>query len=178
MSLARYDVTVQDAQGNALSGADVYFCTQPANTSTIPPTPLATIYGGITGGTPLVQPVITNGYGQAFAYMDDSVLYTVVYTHPLFNTPLVYIDQTVGGGGGGGSVTPIQCSTLTGTITGAIPGSVFTLPSIPTSGSLILQQNLGILTQGLGYTIAGAVVTTANQLQVGEVLSANYLVVS
>lgn len=178
MSLARFDVTVQDAQGNALSGADVYFCTQPANTSTIPPSPLATIYGIITGGTPLTQPVITNGFGQAFAYMDDSVLYTVVYTHPLFLAPLVYIDQSVGGGGTGVSVTPIQASTLAGTITGSIPGTVFVLPSTPLAGSLILDQNGMTLTPNLGYTISGATITLATGLVAGEGLNANYLVVS
>lgn len=178
MALARYDVTVQDAQGQALSGAVVYFATQPANTSTLPPSPLATVYAAITGGSPLTQPVTTNGFGQAFAYMDDSVLYTVVYNHPLFNAPLVYIDQWIGGAGAGGtSVTPIQASTLAGTITGSVPGTVFTLPSTPLAGSVVLDQNGITLTPNLGYTLSGATITLAHALGAGEGLNANYLVV-
>lgn len=175
MALARFDVTVQDAQGRALSGANVYFCTQPASTTTIPPSPLATVFASSAGGTPLVHPVVTNGFGQVDAYMADTALYTVVYTHPLFNAPRVYPDQTVGGGSGGVGLTPVNASTLAGTITGSIPGSTFTLPSTPAAGSLVLDRNGIVQTPGLGYTIAGAVITTASALTTGEGLNANYL---
>lgn len=176
MSIAIYDTTVQDALGRALSGATVYFCTQPANTTVFPPSPLATIFSNTTG-TVLAQPVITNGFGLAVAYLTTGTLYTVVVNHPLFATPQVYADQQVGGGTGN-SVTPVNASTAAGTITGTIPGAVFVLPSTPSAGSLILQQNLGVLTVNLGYAISGATITLATPLAAGEVLSANYLLVS
>ena len=50
MTLARDDRYVTDAQGRALAGAQVYWCTQPASTANDPPSPLATIYGSISGG--------------------------------------------------------------------------------------------------------------------------------
>lgn len=176
MSLARYDVTVQDAQGRALSGATVYFCSQPANTTVFPPTPLATVFSDLSGDA-LAQPVITDGFGHADAYLTQGTLYTVVYTHPLFATPLVYTDQQVGGGTGN-SVTPVNASTLAGTITGSIPGSVFVLPSTPTAGSLVLDQNGITLTPNLGYTLSGTTITLATALATGEGINANYLVVS
>lgn len=175
MSLARYDITVQDAQGRALSGASVYFCTQPANTTVYPPTPLATIFRD-TSGDSLAQPVITDGFGHADAYLTVSVLYTVVVNHPLFFQPLVYPDQQAGGTGS--AVTPVQASTAAGTITGSIPGSVFTLPSTPLSGALILAQNGVTLTPNLGYTLSGAVITLSTALTSGDGLNANYLVSS
>src|ERR1700761_6437107 len=173
MSLARYDLTVQDAQGRALSGADIYFCTQPANTTVYPPTPLATIYAD-TAGDPLTQPVITNGFGYADAYLTIGVLYTVVVNHPLFFAPQVYPDQQAGGSGS--SVTPVQASTTAGTITGSIPGNTFTLPSTPIGSALILAQNGVTLTPGLGYTLSGATITLATALTTGDGLNANYLV--
>lgn len=175
MSLARYDVTVQNALGQALSGATVYFCTQPANTTVFPPTPLATIYSD-TAGDPQTQPLITDGYGHADAYLTVGVLYTMVVNHPLFASPLVYTDQQAGGSGS--SVTPIQASTAAGTITGTIPGATFTLPSTPIGGALILAQNGITLTPNLGYVITGAVITLNTPLTTGDGLNANYLISS
>jgi hypothetical protein len=175
MAIARDDRYITDALGCALAGVQVYYCLQPASTTVNPPSPLATIYSNLTG-TPLTQPVISDGFGHMDAYLDNSVLYTVVAWHPLFGTnPVVLQDQVVAGAGSGGSSsTPIQASTNAGTITGAIPGAVFTLPSVPIAGSLILQYNGQVLTPGLGYSISGAVVTVANALQTGDNLNANY----
>src|SRR6185437_2830835 len=104
MAIARDDRWLADAQGRALPGAQVYWCTQPASTTDNPPSPLATIYSDIGGADPITQPVLTDGFGHAFAYMDDSILYTVVFWHPLFgSSPVVLIDQSIGGGGSGGS---------------------------------------------------------------------------
>jgi hypothetical protein len=182
MSIARRDEWLQDAQGRALAGAVVYYCNQPANTSVVPPSPLATVYSDLTGD-PATNPQITDGFGHAVAYLDDSVLYTITYNHPLFGpNPVVLKDQSLGGGGGGAGVTPVQASTTEGTITGAIPGSVFVLPSIPLANSLILNANGQVLNPGtslgptVGYTIIGALITLYTALQTGDILNANYLV--
>lgn len=175
MARARDDRYVTDAQGRALSGAQVYWCTQPASTANDPPSPLATIYDSISGGTPETQPILTDGFGHAYAYLDNAVLYTVVIWHPLFGyNPVVLPDQAIAGSGGGGGYTPVQASTNTGAISGAIPGSVFTLPSTPVGGSLVLQQNGQVLTPGLGYSLSGATITLATALTTGDNLNANY----
>src|SRR5215469_8649255 len=129
MAIARDDRVLTDAQGRALAGALVYWCTQPATAPAVaPPSPLATIYTSITGVTPEAQPFITDGFGHAWAYMDDSPLYTLVLYHPLFGSnPIVWPDQRVGGGGGGGTesiVTPFE-GVLAGTIDGS--NKIFTL---------------------------------------------------
>jgi hypothetical protein len=161
VAILRDDRWVADALGRALSGAQVYWCTQPASTATNPPSPLAIIYTDTTGATPETQPVVTDGFGHAWAYLDDSVLYTVVIWHPLFGpNPIVLPDQAIGGGGGGGSThTPFSGFPI-GTNNGV--NTVFTLsngpqPSPPPLGvppvSVVVWNNFPLIA-GLGYSIA------------------------
>lgn len=174
MTIARRDDYLTDAQGRALAGAQVYYCTQPASTGTIPPSPLTTVYLDMAG-TIGVNPVITDGFGHAVAYLTAGSLYTIEFVHPLFGpNPVVLADQQVGSGSSG-PLNPEQASTTAGTITGAIPGYTFVLPSTPASGSLILQRNGQVLTPGLTYTIVGATITLTSELMTGENLNANYL---
>src|ERR1700739_2761392 len=44
MPAYRLDGTIQNPEGFALQGMNVYVCTQPASTGSIPPSPLATHY--------------------------------------------------------------------------------------------------------------------------------------
>ena len=180
MANGRRDDWVTDAQGRALAGTLVYYCTQPANTSIIPPTPLASIFNAITGfGTSETNPQVTDGFGHAVAYAEDSLLYTIVYVNPLFGTPIVLPDQSFGpsgggGGGGGGGFTPFA-----GVPTGLVNGSntTFTLvngstplPSAPVS--LVFWVNFPLI-NGQGFTFTGNVVTTAQPPQVGDTIYAN-----
>ena len=89
-----------------------------------PPSPLATAYIDLAEN-PLTQPALTDGFGHAFAYLDDSVLYTVVIWHPLFGeNPVVLPDQSLAGGGGGGSSLTPFAGPPSGTINGT--NTVFT----------------------------------------------------
>lgn len=156
MSIARRDDWLTDAQGRALSGAQVFYCTQPATTSPLPPSPLATIYSNITG-TPEANPQLTDGFGHAVAYANDSVLYTIVYVHPLFGTnPVVLIDQSFGGGGSG------NLTAFAGTPSGTINGTntVFTFAVAASPASLTIWLNFPLI-NGLGYmwTWAGGTLT-------------------
>lgn len=178
MAIGRDDRTVQDALGRALAGAQVYWCQpQPAATTNNPPSPLASTYTDSTGGTVLAQPVLTDGFGHADAYLDGTQPFTVVIWHPLFGaSPIVFTDQWVGQQGAATGLVPVQVSTTAGTITGAIPGSTFNLPSTPYVGSLLLQQNGQVLTPGLGYSISGTTITVNTPLVLGDNLYANYWV--
>ena len=168
MAIARDDRWVTDAQGRALAGALVFWCTQPATINAAPPpAPLATIYTDISGTIPMPQPVITDGFGHADAYMDDSPLYTIVVYHPLFGPNALYNgapvavlkDQRLGGGGGGGGSTIISFSGVPqGTVDGTNKvftvtngGIVFVAPSLPTQFTAWLNFPL---IQGIGYTLA------------------------
>jgi hypothetical protein len=165
MSLARMDWTVQDGLGRALAGAQVFWCTQPATVpSTPPPSPLASVYADIDGATPITQPVLSDGFGHVDAYMDDSILYTVVIYHPLFGqNPLVYPDQAVNGPGGTTGLTPFA-GTPTGTINGTNRTFVVVNGSTPLTAlpSQITAWLDFPLIKGLGYTLA----VVSGQLQI------------
>lgn len=156
MAITRAETTVQDAQGRALAGALVFWCLQPATApSAPPPSPLATVYTDITGGTPEAQPIISDGFGYAFTYLNNSMLYTLAIYHPLFGpNPLVYPDQDYGSGGGG-TITPFS-GIPTGTIDGT--NKVFTIVNGSTPLTAIPAQidvwlNFPLI-QGIGYTLA------------------------
>ncbi len=157
MSIARDDRWLTDAQGRAIAGAQVYWCTQPASTGSNPPSPLATIYSSISGGTALTQPVLTDGFGHASAYMEDSVLYTVVVWSPLFGTiPVVLEDQAIGGAYSASPGVTAFAGIPTGTIDGTntvltlVNGST-PLTAIPTQYTV--AKNFPLI-EGVGYTIA------------------------
>lgn len=167
MAIARDDRWVADALGRALSGAQVYWCTQPATTTTNPPSPLAIIYTDITGATPEAQPIVADGFGHAWAYMDNSVLYTVVIWHPLFGpNPVVIPDQSIGGGGGGGGLVPFS-GTPIGTQDGV--NRVFTLANGGTPLAVApVYAEVWVnfpLVSGVGYTLAGDTITFTNAPQ-------------
>lgn len=150
MAISRDDRWITDTQGRAISGAEVWYCTQPASTASLPPSPLAPIYGNLAASTPLTQPLITDGFGHAFAYMDDTQLYTVVVSHQLLGpNPIVLIDQDIGGGSGGVGLLPVQ-ETPIGTVNGT--NTIFTLTYPPTQP---LIWNNYPLVEGLGYTLSG-----------------------
>lgn len=164
MSIGRDDRWCADAQGRALAGTEVYWCTEPATAPSVPPpSPLATIYSDLNG-TPLTQPVIADGFGHAVAYLTEGVLFTVVMYHPLFgDDPIVIPDQMIGGGGGGGNLQPFA-----GTPTGTIDGSnkVFTVVNGSTPLTALPAQITAWLNfpliEGLGYTLA----VVGGQLQI------------
>jgi hypothetical protein len=157
MGIARDDRWVTDALGRALAGASAFYCLQPATTTTVPPSPLATVYSDLAGDA-IAQPLITDGFGHSIAYLDDSVLYTVMFVHPLFGpNPVVLTDQAISGGGsggGGGFPTPVVPS---GTPDGTL--RIFGLPyapSHPANGQLF---NSGSYARyGVDYYISGATI--------------------
>lgn len=178
MTIARRDDTVQDAQGRALAGALVYYCTQPASTGSVPPSPLATVYTDITGDIG-VNPVITDGFGHAVAYLTAGVLYTIVYSHPLFGAyAQVYTDQQVSSPSNGIAYTPFS-GVPSGTINGV--NRVFTLTNngvaIPnvTPAQVTVRHNGISQTPGLGVIISGNQVTFSFAPQTGDDIYASGL---
>ena len=104
----RLDFSLQNAQGQAISGAQVNVYTQSACGS--PAAALATLYPTATGGTPLTQPLLTDGFGHAFAYVAQGCV-TITYNSP-YTGLLTYPDQVVLAGGTiiticGNSVCPV-----------------------------------------------------------------------
>ncbi len=173
MAIERRDDFVTDAQGRALAGAQLYVLTQPANTSTIPPSPLATIYFDIGGTQPITQPVIADGFGHTFFYASNVPLYTLEFIHPLFGSnPVILPDQLVGGGAGGGAGVTVFQGVLLGTINGV--NTVFTLTQNGVAlGATPLQATVWDnfpLINGVGYSLSGTTVTFAVPPQIGDTL--------
>jgi hypothetical protein len=167
----RSDQWITDAMGNALAGCSVWYCSQPANTSSIPPSPLAQLYSDPAGANPITQPVITDGFGHAFAYMGLGT-YTIVTTGPQIVTR-VLPDQVI--------VSPAAAptnwsndSSNAGTITGAINGTntVFSLSNAPTPPQSLLFAINGVLQNG--WTISGNTVTLNIAPHAGNTLNAIY----
>src|ERR1019366_8965638 len=137
----RSDGWVKAVQGPAIPGAQIYVCLQPANVTppitpprTLPvpwvgPNPQALIYSD-AGTTPIVQPIITDGFGHYDFYALPG-LYTVVV---MFGGKVqqFYIDQTLGNAGS----APV--STLL----------------ISTNGTPNFNQTALNLVQGSGITLA------------------------
>lgn len=176
----RLQFQLQNTQGQAISGGQITVYSQPACGSS--QNGLATLYPGATGGTPLSQPLVTDGYGAAFAYATVQC-YTVQYSSPYTGTQ-VFIDQVPlspsSGGGGSGSVGsgsagqlavyPSNGTSVSGsnnvsniTIDGATPTN---LGSLDTTTSIQTQLNAKAPTASPGFTgsptLAGATDTCNN----------------
>lgn len=158
--------------GNAQSGVSVYVCTQPANTGSIPPSPLASLFADSAGATSITQPVQTDGYGHAFFYTAQGE-YTIVYYSPQIEE-VILTDQIV--------VSPFNAITTTwnsdsstaGTITGTINGTntVFVLSAQPLPPTALIFTVNGVVQNG--WTISNQTVTLAVAPHTGNVLNAIY----
>jgi hypothetical protein len=171
-SFFRRDEWVTDAIGQAIAGASVYVCSQPATTTTIPPGPLVQLYSDPLGANPITQPVITDGYGHAFYYCAQGT-YTIVCSSPRIQQ-VTLLDQVISS-----PVAPVTSwkndSSTAGTITGTIDGvnTNFTLSALPTPfSSLILTVN-GLIHAGV-TVVTGNTVNVSPAPHVGNVLGAIY----
>jgi hypothetical protein len=111
INVFRTDGWVKTVQGPAVPGAQVYVCLQPANSTILPPTPLANIFSDVNGLVPLSQPIITDGFGHYDFYAAAGIYTIIVALGGIVQQ--VYPDQSVGGfsgtgGGGGGTALTLQ----------------------------------------------------------------------
>jgi len=168
-SFLRRDDWVTDALGNAISGASVYVCSQPATTNTIPPSPEVQLYADSAGVTPITQPVITDGYGHAFYYVAPGT-YTVVYYSPQIQQ-LNLLDQAIVSTG---TSNWSNDSSNAGTITGSVDGTntVFVLSGTPLPAASLFFMVNGVFQQG--FTLSGATVTLPVAPHASNVLNAIY----
>jgi hypothetical protein len=153
MALARRDDWLQNAQGQALSGGLVYYCLQPANTGTIPPSPLANVYAD-SSGTPAANPQTTDGFGHAIAYLDNSQLYTIVYVHPQMGEIILH-DQWVGTGSSNPTAAYFS-GLLSGTVDGNNKIFLMTNNGVPLTVLpiwCIVWDNFPLV-NGVGYSLA------------------------
>lgn len=156
-TLFRSDGWVKSALGIATAGAQVYVCApQPANVSSLPPSPLATVFSDPLGTVAIAQPIFTDGFGHYDFYAPAGV-YTVVIGNA-GRVQQVYVDQSVGGIGSGGGI---------GLIAGAL---------ISITGNVIastLQAGVGVVLNGNVISATGIAVIPGSHIQlIGNVISA------
>jgi len=121
----RSDGWVKSSTGPAIPGAQVFVCTQPADTADYPPTPLASIYSDPAGLIPLSQPILTDGFGH-YDFYAPSGTYTLVVAFG-GSIQQVYPDQSVGAVIASGLLVlnnPIVNPNFNDTIPSAPPGYV------------------------------------------------------
>lgn len=94
MTNFRSDGWVKSALGQAIAGAQIYVCSQPADVAFVPPLPQIPLFADAAGSTPLAQPVITDGFGHYDFYVPYGT-YTVAVVNG-GNIQQVYTDQTIG----------------------------------------------------------------------------------
>lgn len=147
----RSDGWVKSALGQAVAGALIYVCTQPANTSVLPPSPLASIFSDPGGLVPIVQPISADGLGHYDFYVAPGT-YTVIVAN-FGEIQEVYPDQSTFGFGPGSLVAGANI-----TIVGNVISAVGFLSSTPLADQSILSYNLlpatGNTTQSLGSPTA------------------------
>jgi hypothetical protein len=101
----RSDGWVKSVLGNAIAGAQIYICLQPADASFLPPIPLASVFSDPAGLSPVTQPIITDGFGHYDFYAASGIPYSVVVVNQ-GKLQQIYTDQvpmgaTIGSSGGG-----------------------------------------------------------------------------
>ena len=119
----RMDFSLQNAQGQAISGAQVNVYTQSACGAAAGV--LATLYPTASGGTPLTQPLITDGFGHQFAYTLPGCV-TITYNSP-YTGLLTYKDQSIFAGNLIGYISGVTATpqTMVGPLNGIWPSSAF-----------------------------------------------------
>ena len=97
-TLYRRDEEVTDPMGNPVSGVQIALATQPANTSSFPPTPAVQLYLDAAGNYPLSLHPQTDQDGHASYYVAQPGIYTCVYYSTQIATPtqtIVMPDQII-----------------------------------------------------------------------------------
>ena len=112
-NLFRADEFVKTVLGPAIPGAQLFWCQQPANISTYPPTPVAVAFSDPGGLVPLTFPALTDGQGHTAVYLNPGLYTLVVAFSGVISA--VYPDQSVGGVGTGSGIGTALALQVNGT---------------------------------------------------------------
>ena len=145
----RFDGSLNDpGTGVALQGVEVYVLTQPANDSSFPPSPLATLYTDATGTVVAPNPVISDGYGNYYFYTAGG-FYTLYIYDPLGRVYTeIFPDQEVGSPSvesSGGIVSVLSLVGQTGNISG-------TLFAVPATGQGMYRVTVDLICTTAGFS--------------------------
>jgi hypothetical protein len=172
----RRDEEVVDPMGNPVTGVQIALATQPANTSSFPPTPAVQLFADSVG-TPLsVNPPQTDAYGRASYFVRPSI-YTVCYHSTQISAPgqqIILMDQAISGPT---NLPQFNSDTTTDGTIRPTPNGVavsFTLSAAPNPpASLVLTLN-GLVVPA--YAFSSSTVILQTPPPAGSVLNATYQV--
>ena len=157
MSLSRFDTFARSVVGPSAAGAVVYLCLQPSITTSIPPSPLATIYSDPLGANPIPGNVmVCDGFGHASCYVASGTFTeVVVYGGQLVQ---VYPDQFIA------STIAVQVNGLEvngNPVTG--PNFNSTVPATPVGSTTVIWQfdGLGNVTGSIPTSIFAPIASPA-----------------
>jgi hypothetical protein len=174
-TLIRRDECVTDAMGNPLSGVQIAVASQPANSSSFPPSPAVVLYADSAGRYPLIVAPQTDAYGMASYYLPEGI-YTVAYYSTQIATPgqqIVLQDQIVVSPDNGLMPQYASDSTADGTLGSAGFGGVYTLSTTPSAiNSMVVTVN-GLVQVGWSF-FAPRTLTLTTQPQPTDVVAVVY----
>jgi hypothetical protein len=101
----RSDGWVKSVLGQAIAGAQIYVCLQPADATFLPPIPLATVFSDPAGMFPITQPISTDGFGHYDFYAASGIPYTIVVVNQ-GKLQQLYADQIPMGATGEALIVP------------------------------------------------------------------------
>lgn len=174
----RNDGWVKNTLGAAIPGAQIYVLNQPANvtppttpprTTPVPfvPNPQATIYSD-QGVTPIVQPILTDGFGHYDFYVLPGLYTVAVY----FGGQLqqYYVDQSIGNVGSTGGTSVLF-------ETNGTPNFVQTIQNlVQGAGIEIVTDNLGNTTITAMGSSGGTSINTQTSSYVAQLSDENNIV--
>lgn len=177
-TLFRTDEWVKSTLGPAISGAHLYFCTQPAavpsSEATGGPTPQASTYQDPNGVTALPQPISTDGFGHANAYIAPGTYTLCVYNNG--SLMATYPDQSIGVSGGvislnsltgnvsvqGGSGISIAVVGSSVIVSSSVTGGVTSLNSLVGNVSIVAGTGISVSVVGSGIQVSGTTSPTGS----------------
>lgn len=179
MALARIDGSVLDNTPRPVPGASIAVLSQPANTSTQPGSPLASIFSDVNGAFPLSNPFTADGGGNYFFYLAAGT-YTIQIYGGTLASQIVLADQAAGTPAAGVTLQHNGTANSTQTLLNLAQGAGMTITeaagtvTFAASASLIVFQTNGTnnssqttlnLSAGTGITLSnpsgGTVTITA-----------------
>lgn len=155
----RRDDEVQNGLGQPLPNIAVTYYTQPGLT-------LATVYGDSAGATPATNPQLTDGLGQAYAYLAAGT-YTITYSGAQIKT-LTYPDQNVAVAASSSATAPVVPTPAPNGVVLA-----FTLPFAPTNPAAnMLFVSGSLAAYSVAYTVTGTTINWIGAVppQTGDLL--------
>jgi hypothetical protein len=161
MALARIDGSVLDNVPRPVPGAQIAVLTQPANTTTQPGSPLASIFSDVNGAFPLANPFSADGTGNYFFYIAAGT-YTIQIYGGTLAAQIVLADQAAGTPAAGVSLQHNGTNNSTQTLLNIAQGSNVTVSEA--AGTVTIAASAAAVTFQTN-TVNNSSQTTLNLVQ-------------